>query len=63
MRSPNEKHFCPLMDREIFWGDCVEVQEVREDNMDMELLAEPINLNEAERVCEGECRWCYVPHD
>ena len=29
------------MNREVFWGGvggCVEVQEVREDNMDMELL-------------------------
>ena len=62
MRHPDDKHFCPLMNREIFWGGvggCVEVQEVREDNMDMKLLPEPIDLNKAEKICE-KCRWYYV---
>lgn len=40
-REPAERHFCPLFQREISWGGaggCYEVQEVREDNMDAELL-------------------------
>lgn len=60
MRHPDDKHFCPLMNREVFWGDCVEVQEVREDNMDMELLSEPIDLDKAKHECDEQCRWCYV---
>lgn len=63
MRRPDDKHICPLMNREILWGDCVEVQEVREDNMDMDLLAEPVDLEKAKVICEKECRWCYVPHE
>ena len=59
MRNGNSKHECPLLKREIFWGDCCEVQEIREDNMDMELFSESFDLKEAERVCE-KCRWCYV---
>jgi len=60
MRHPDDKHYCPLYEREVFWGDCYEVQEVREDNMDMELLVEPIDLDIAEKKCDHECRWCYV---
>lgn len=63
MRRPDDKHVCPLINKEIFWGDCVEIQEVREDSMDMELLAEPIDLEKAEVTCEKDCRWCYVPHE
>lgn len=65
MRHPNEIHFCPLYNRQIFWGGaggCVEVQEVREDNMDMELLPEPFNISKANTVCE-KCRWCYLNND
>ncbi len=65
MRHPNETHFCPLYNRQIFWGGaggCVEVQEVREDSMDMELLPEPFELSKANAVCE-KCRWCYLNKD
>lgn len=56
MRHPDE---CPLLNREIFFGDCVEVQEIREDNMDMELFSEPFDLKQANKACE-ECKWCIV---
>jgi len=62
MRHPNDRHYCPLKKREIFWGGyggCVEIQEVRDDNMDMELLPEPFDLIDAQRICE-KGRWCYV---
>lgn len=62
MRKPGDKHNCPLFDRPIYWGGaggCVEVQEVREDSMDMELFPEPFDLEKAEEICE-KCRWCYV---
>ncbi len=59
MRRPNDKHNCPLLKREVFWGDCYEVQEIREDNMDMELFSEQFSVEEANSICE-KCRWCYV---
>lgn len=65
MRRPTDKHECPLLKRTICWGGpggCYEVQEVREDNMDMELLPEPIDIDEANNVCE-KCRWYHVNNE
>nr|DAP82312.1 MAG TPA: hypothetical protein [Caudoviricetes sp.] len=62
MRHPDEKHYCKLLRHDIFWGGCggcYEVQEVREDNMDMELFPEPFDLDDAKKIC-GKCRWCNV---
>ena len=62
VREPAERRFCPLFQREISWGGaggCYEVQEVREDNMDLELFPGPIDVKKADEVCE-KCRWCYV---
>lgn len=61
-REPTERHFCPLFQREISWGGaggCYEVQEVREDNMDAELLPEPFDLNKADAAC-AKCGWYRV---
>lgn len=62
MRQPTDKHTCPLLQRQIFWGGpggCYEIQEVREDNMDMEFLPEKIDLQKADSVCE-QCQWYRV---
>ena len=59
MRSPDEKYSCPLLNREIFWGDCFEVQDIRDDNMDMELFPEKFNLTDAKRICE-KCKWYII---
>lgn len=62
MRNPTDKHECPLLRHEILWGGpggCYEIQEVREDNMDMDLLPAPIDLEEANKVCE-KCQWYRV---
>lgn len=61
-RHPDAQHECPLFERPIYWGGpggCVEVQEVREDNMDLEFFPGPIDVDKANEVCE-KCRWCYV---
>lgn len=58
MRQPDDKHYCPLLGREIFWGGiggCVEVQEVREDSMDADFLPFKFDLERANEVCE-KCR-------
>ena len=62
MSQQDNKKYCPLLKREIYWGLCYEVQDVREDNMDFELLGEDIDLKEAETVCE-KCRWYHVTND
>lgn len=59
MRHPDDKNQCRLLGREVFWGECWIVQDIRDDNTDMEFAPEPFDLKEAERICE-KCRWCYV---
>ena len=55
-RHVNDVHRCPLYNRDIQYGECYEVQEVREDSMDMKWLMEPIDINKANKICE-KCRW------
>lgn len=38
MRHLDDKYNCQLFIRDIYWSECVEVEEVREDSMDMELF-------------------------
>ncbi len=59
MRHPDDKHSCPLFHREVLWGECWVVQDIRADNTDMEFASEPFELADADRICE-KCRWCYV---
>lgn len=55
-RDVDAKHFCPLYNREVYFGECYEVQEVREDEMDAKLLMEPFDMEKADEACE-RCRW------
>ena len=52
---------CPLYGRNIMYGECYEVQEVRGDNMDMKWLRDPIDLKRANEICD-KCRW-YIVND
>lgn len=58
-KNHDDECLCPLYDRNIFYGECYEVQEVREDEMDMKWLAEPIDIDKANEICE-KCRWYVV---
>ena len=58
-KNHNDKCVCPLFGREILYGECYEVQEVREDEMDMELAIEPFDVDKANEVCE-KCKWYVV---
>ena len=58
-RSPNAKHECPLYNREVYWSECYEVQDVREDDMSMELAFEAFDRDKANEICE-KCRWYVV---
>lgn len=61
-RSPIARHNCPLYSRETIWSECVEVQEVREDEMDAAQLREPFDMDEANEVCET-CKWYVIYGD
>ncbi len=58
-RSPAEKHFCPLYNRETIWSECYEVQEFREDEMDAKYLREQVDADRANEICE-KCLWYIV---
>lgn len=61
-RSPIAKHFCPLYGRETTWSECVEVQEVREGEMDAKRLREPFDMDKANDACV-KCKWFVVGND
>ena len=58
-RSPESQHECPLLNRKIFWGDCYEIQDIRNDDMDAELFPDKFDVEEANTICE-ECKWYKV---
>ena len=58
-KNHNDKYICPLFGREIVYGECYEFQEIREDEMDMELAIEPFDVEKANEVCE-KCKWYIV---
>ena len=58
-KTQYDTHMCPLYGREVFYGECYEVQEVREDEMDMKWLMEPIDIDRANEICE-KCKWYIV---
>ena len=60
-KNHNDKCICPLFGREILNGECYEVQEIREDEMDMKLAIEPFDAEKANEICE-KCKW-YVVED
>ncbi len=55
----DDKFCCPLYNREIMYGECYEVQEVRGDDMDMALALEPFDIDKADEICE-KCKWYVV---
>lgn len=52
----DDRILCPLYGREVCYGECYEVQEIRGDEMDMALAIELFDMEKAREVCE-KCRW------
>lgn len=42
--------------RDIFWGDCYEVQEIRNDELEPSFFPYKFDADEANKVCEV-CKW------
>lgn len=61
VRHPHDTNNCPLYNRKVSWTECYEVQEVRDDEMDLKWIAEPIDIGKANEICE-KCRW-YIVRD
>ena len=62
MRHPDDKHPCPLLKRDVLWGECWVIQDIRDDNTDMEFAPEPFELSTANKICE-KCRWYRVDEE
>lgn len=62
MRHPDDKHSCPLLKRDVLWGECWVIQDIRDDNTDMEFAPEPFELSTSNKVCE-KCRWYRVDEE
>lgn len=58
-KNHDDMHLCPLFGRNILYGECYEVQDVRDDEMDMKLAVEPFDLEKANEICE-KCKWYIV---
>lgn len=58
-KTHDDKFVCPLYEREISYGECYEVQEIRDDEMKMELAIEPFDLERSNEICE-KCKWFIV---
>ena len=51
MRHPDDKHPCPLLKRDVLWGECWVIQDIRDDNTDMEFAPEPFERTTAKKIC------------
>lgn len=49
------KH-CPLLNRKICRAYCMEIGDVRNDDMDIEHIEDKFDIVKANRICE-ECGW------
>ena len=58
-RNHDDRCWYPLYNREIYYGECYEVQEVRGDEMELKWLREPFDRAQADEVCT-RCRWYVV---
>lgn len=60
-KNHNDTCMCPLFGRKILYGECYEVQEVLENEMDMEFVIEPFDAEKANEICKT-CKW-YIVED
>lgn len=51
---------CPLLNRKICRAYCLEIGDVRNDDMDIEHIEDRFNIDEANKICE-ECGWESTP--
>ncbi len=50
------KKKCPLLNREITRAYCMEIGDVRNEDMDIEHIEDKFNSDEADKICE-KCGW------
>ena len=58
-KDHNDNCICPLFQRQIQYGECYEVQEIRNDDMSMELALEAFDVSKADVECK-KCRFYVI---
>lgn len=56
MPSADSMKHCPLLSRKICRAYCMEIGDVRNDDMDIEHIEDKFDINKANRICE-KCGW------
>ncbi|WP_027639402.1 hypothetical protein [Clostridium cadaveris] len=60
MPRVEDKKMCPLLKRMISRGYCMEIGDVRKDDMDIEHIEDRFDIDEANSICE-KCGWDRTP--
>ncbi len=60
MPRVEDKKMCPLLKRMISRGYCMEIGDVRKDDMDIEHIEDRFDIDEANKICE-KCGWDRTP--
>ena len=56
MPSADSMKQCPLLNRKICRAYCMEIGDVRNDDMDIEHIEDSFNIDEANKIF-GQCGW------
>lgn len=62
MPSADSLKQCPLLNRKIRRAYCMEIGDVRNDDMDIEHIEDKFDIEEANKICE-KCGWDKTPID
>ncbi|MDD7793686.1 hypothetical protein [Clostridium sp. 'White wine YQ'] len=60
MPSADSLKYCPLLKREIRRAYCLEIGDVRNDDMDIEHIEDRFDIDVANEICE-KCGWDRTP--
>lgn len=60
MPRVEDKKICLLLKRMISRGYCMEIGDVRKDDMDIEHIDDRFDIDEANKICE-KCGWDRTP--
>lgn len=60
MAKADSKKYCKLLNKKICRAYCMEIGDVRKDDMDIEHIEDRFDIDKANQICE-ECGWDRTP--
>ncbi|GAA0103339.1 hypothetical protein UT300012_40560 [Paraclostridium bifermentans] len=60
MPLADDKKFCPLLKKEIRRAYCMEIGDVRNDDLDIQYIEDTFDIEKANKIC-NECGWDNTP--